>query len=158
MSMRDSKADMLRQVRTTHQELEEVLAQIPPEQMTQPGVNGAWTVKDMLAHITWWERHLLLRLRIGLDDVYTPGVDPEEATRAANFEIFVANRERRLDHVVAAFGASYRELLAELEALPLEQVAQDEIYEAIRSDTFTHYAEHTQMLRAWLMVPTSMHA
>jgi hypothetical protein len=158
MSMRDWKGEILRRVRTTHLELEEVVAQIPPEQMTQPGVNGEWTVKDVLAHITWWERHLLLRLRTGLDDVFTPGVDPYLAMRAVNVEIFVANRERRLDHVLATFEATYRELLAVLEALPVEQAAQDEVYDAIGADTFSHYPVHTKMLREWLTMPMSTYA
>ncbi len=158
MSMLDWKGEIVEQVRTAHRELEEVLVGIPPERMTQPGVNGDWTVKDVLAHITWWEQHLLMRLRTGQDDVYLPNVDPREATRAANAEVFAASRQRSLDDVRATFKASYQELLAELETLSVERAAQDEIYEAIGSDTFEHYREHTEMLRAWLAGTPNLHA
>jgi Mycothiol maleylpyruvate isomerase N-terminal domain len=149
MSTPNRKAQILEQVRATHQEFEGILAQIAPDRLTQPGVNGDWTVKDVLAHITWWEQHLLRRLRTGQDDLYTPDVDPREATHEVNAVVFAASRERPLDDVRAEFGASYRELLAELEALPPEVATQDEIYQAIGADTFEHYPEHTEMLRAW---------
>jgi hypothetical protein len=150
MSTPDRKAQILEQVRVSHQEFEGIQAQIAPDRLTQPGVNGDWTVKDVLAHITWWEQHLLRRLRTGQDDLYTPDVDPREATREANAVVFAASRERPLDNVRAEFDASYRGLLAELEALPAEAAAQDEIYQAIGADTFEHYPEHAEMLRAWL--------
>jgi hypothetical protein len=155
MLMPDRKAQILEQVRATHQEFEEILAQITPDRLTQPGVNGDWAVKDVLAHISWWEQHLLRRLRTGKDDLYTPDVDPREATREANAVVFAASRERPLDDVRTEFDASYRELLAELETLPAEVAAQDEIYQAIGADTFEHYPEHTEMLRAWLAASPS---
>jgi uncharacterized damage-inducible protein DinB len=150
----DRRAEILERVHATHQQLEAVLAQIAPERMTQPGVNGDWAVKDVLAHITWWEQHLLRRLRTGHDDLYTPDVIARgagrEATAEANAAVFAANRERPLEDMRAEFDASYRELLSGLEALPAEVAALDEIFEAIGADTFEHYPEHTEMLRAWL--------
>jgi hypothetical protein len=158
MSTPDRKAEILERVRATHREFEEALSGIAPERMTQPGVNGDWAVKDVLAHITWWEQHLLRRLHTGRDDLYTPDVDPREATHEANAVIFAGSRERPLDDVLAEFDASYRELLAELESLPPEVAAQDEVYQAIGADTFGHYPEHTEMLRAWLTTSPDPHA
>jgi hypothetical protein len=155
MSTPDRKGEILERVRSTHGEFALSLAQIAPDRMTQPGVNGEWTVKDVLAHITWWEQHLLRRLRTGQDDLYTPDVDPRETTREANAATFAASRERPLDDVRAEFDASYRELLAVLEALPMQVAAQDEVYEAIGADTFEHYPDHTEMLRAWLTAASS---
>ncbi|MCK4820534.1 maleylpyruvate isomerase N-terminal domain-containing protein, partial [bacterium] len=33
-----------------------LVGKIDPAQMTQPGVAGLWSVKDIIAHITWHER------------------------------------------------------------------------------------------------------
>lgn len=49
------KTEILDQIRTTRQQFEEALAQVPAAHLTQPGVNGEWSVKDILAHIAWWE-------------------------------------------------------------------------------------------------------
>jgi hypothetical protein len=144
------KAEILEQMRATHQPLEAVLAQLDTGRMLEPGVNGEWSVKDMLAHITWWEQHLLRRLRSGRDDLYPEGVDARSATDRANADVFAANRDRPLAEVRADFDASYREVLAVIEAMADDALASDDIYEAISWDTFRHYPEHTTMLTAWL--------
>ncbi len=150
MNASSRKAEILEQIRTTHHELEDVLARVEPARMTEPGVNGEWSVKDVLAHIAWWEQHLLRRLRTGHDDLDEEGVDGRETTDRANAEIFAANRERPLAEVHAEYDASYREVLATIEGMSEDELASDEAYDAIGWDTFRHYPEHTAMLGKWL--------
>lgn len=155
MTPSDRKTEMLQRVRTTRDAFEEALAAVPPERMTAPGVNGDWSVKDVLAHVTWWEQHLLERLRTGQEPLYAPSDDPRAVTDAANAAIYTEHREQPLEDVRAAFDASYQELLATLQALPPDDLADDDFYESIGSDTFSHYQQHTEMLRAWLAAPKS---
>jgi uncharacterized damage-inducible protein DinB len=35
---------------------------LTPEQMEQPGASGAWSIKDILAHVTTWEAESLEHL------------------------------------------------------------------------------------------------
>src|SRR5262249_40208703 len=102
----DRKTEILERVRATHHELEEAVSRLTPHLMTTPGVNGDWAAKDVLAHVTWWEQHLLRRLRNGVDDLYTPGGDPREATHRVNAEVFAANHDRPPDSIRAEFDAS----------------------------------------------------
>ncbi|MDQ6832411.1 MAG: ClbS/DfsB family four-helix bundle protein, partial [Chloroflexota bacterium] len=62
MAAPTTKAELLEQVRAMYAALDEVIAPILPAQMCMPGVNGAWSVKDELAHLTFWHRNLLARL------------------------------------------------------------------------------------------------
>lgn len=144
------KAEIVSQIHATHQPLEALLAGISESDMIQSGVNGEWSVKDMLAHITWWEQHLLRRLRTSHDDLDAEGGDASSTTDDVNAGIFSANRDRSLTDVRAAFDASYREVLETISALTDDELAPDETYEAIGWDTFRHYPEHTAMLHAWL--------
>jgi len=32
------------------------------EQMMEPGITGDWSVRDILAHVTWWEAEALKHL------------------------------------------------------------------------------------------------
>jgi uncharacterized protein (TIGR03083 family) len=144
------KAQIIDQIRRSRQQFEEALARIDSARMTEPGVNGDWSVKDVLAHIAWWEQHLLRRLRSGRDDLYVEGVDGRSATDRANAEVFAANRERPLAEVRAEFDASYREVLETIEGMSDDELASDEVYEDIGADTFRHYPEHTAMLTAWI--------
>ena len=144
------KTDILEQISATHLLLEVHLSALSDAQLVQPGINGEWAVKDLLAHITWWEQHLLRRLRTGRDDLYQEGMSMQAVTDQANEEIFAANRSRSLADILEDFHVSYQQVLAAVEALPEEAVAQAEIYDAIAWDTFQHYPEHTAMLRRWI--------
>jgi uncharacterized damage-inducible protein DinB len=144
------KSDILEQISATHLLLEAHLSALSDSQMMRPGINGEWAVKDLLAHITWWEQHLLRRLRAGRDDVYREGMSMQAVTDQANDEIFAANRSRSLADILEEFQVSYQQVLAAVEALSEEDVAQAEIYDAIAWDTFQHYPEHTAMLRSWI--------
>jgi hypothetical protein len=145
-----SKTDILEQISATHLLLEVHFSALSDAQMVQPGINGEWAVKDLLAHITWWEQHLLRRLRTGREDLYQEVTSMQAVTDQVNHEIFVANQSRSLADILEDFHASYQQVLAAVEALPEEALAQAEIYDAIAWDTFQHYPEHTAMLRSWI--------
>ncbi|MEO7001207.1 MAG: ClbS/DfsB family four-helix bundle protein [Ktedonobacterales bacterium] len=150
------KSEILDQIRATHQLLEALLADLDAARMTQPGVNGEWSVKDMLAHIAWWERHRVRSLRSGSDDSYVEGVDlgVDADTDRVNAEVFAAYHDRSLADVRAEFDAAHSEALATIEAMSDDELALDDVYEAIAWDTFRHYPEHTAMLTAWLEAKT----
>ena len=150
MQNSERKAQLLDEIRRTHGELAAVLAPLTEAQMTQPGVNGEWSVKDILAHVTWWEGHMLRTLRTGREELGPEGSNPDILTQQKNAEVFAANRDRPLVEVRAEFEALYREVLATLDVLPAEALAQDETYEAIGWDTFKHYPEHAATIREWL--------
>jgi hypothetical protein len=45
------KAALLAALHASRAELESVISPVPPERMTEPGACGAWSVKDVLAHL-----------------------------------------------------------------------------------------------------------
>ena len=45
-------------------------------QLTEPGVTGHWSVKDIIAHVTWWEEEALKHLPL----VLTGGRPPPYST------------------------------------------------------------------------------
>jgi hypothetical protein len=142
------KNELLRRMRTAHAELECLLAGLSEEQLTREGAVGAWSVKGILAHLTWWEQSQLHGLRGEPDEDILAG--EEWSTDLANARMVERSRERPLADVLAAFAASYAELVRALEALPEERFADDELYEHIASNTYEHYAGHTAAIRAWL--------
>ena len=42
---------------------EALLAEIGPERLDQPGVNGNWSMADIIAHLTGWNRKLVADLQ-----------------------------------------------------------------------------------------------
>ena len=53
------KQQLLKQLETAWAGLEESYAGLSDSQLTEPGVMGTWSVKDILAHVTTWEEEAL---------------------------------------------------------------------------------------------------
>src|SRR5680860_541717 len=51
------REELLQRIDTSWQDLQQVLQGIPPEWASEPGAAGDWSVKDLLGHITFWERN-----------------------------------------------------------------------------------------------------
>jgi uncharacterized protein (TIGR03083 family) len=152
MNPTDRRVQIMDEIAAAYGPLEAQVAALSAAQLTQPGVMGEWTVKDVLAHVAWWERHLLRTLRAGhdeLDELMTEGMDSRQATDRTNAEVFAANRDRPLADVLAEFRAAHEETLAALAGWPEDELARDEVYEAIGWDTFRHYPDHTALIQAW---------
>jgi uncharacterized protein (TIGR03083 family) len=143
--------ELLRAVHEERARLEGLLARLTAEQIVAPGVDGPWSVKDILVHISYWERDLLRRLS---------GQGPIDApTEDVNERVFRANRGRPLEAVMAEFDASFRDLRTRLAELSDEELNRPPFYRPwqarplwrdVASETYEHYWEHTEPLRVWL--------
>ena len=57
-----NRQQLLRKLDQAWVGLQESYAGLSDAQLTQPGVVGDWSVKDILAHVTWWEEEALTHL------------------------------------------------------------------------------------------------
>jgi hypothetical protein len=62
MSQPKTKANIVGKLQTERKRLDQNLARLSREAMLQPGVIGASSVKDILAHLADWEAHMPLWL------------------------------------------------------------------------------------------------
>lgn len=145
------KHQLINKIDTAWSRLEESFAGLADAQMTQPGVTGDWSVKDILGHVTAWEEealHHLPRIREGkrppkYADLYG-GIDAFNALKTEE------NRHRSLDEVMARFEEVHAQLVAYIEAAPEELIATETRFRRrIRLDTYSHYPTHTQAIREW---------
>ncbi len=68
-----NKPKLLETLRSKRAEWDAVLAEIPAAQMTEPGVAGEWSVKDIIVHLTYHERWFADRLHESLrGEIYVP--------------------------------------------------------------------------------------
>jgi hypothetical protein len=158
-----NKAQLLSRIQTARAPLDAMLAQLTDEQMTQPGVEGKSSVKDILAHITTWEQHCVRRLQAALHDgkaeVYVVAPGEPDGTDAVNELMFEKNQQLSLRQVLSDFHQSLQEVLqtverisekALLDPIGLAQVFGYPVERVIGSDTFVHYPEHIESIRTWL--------
>lgn len=141
------REDLARRGREAHQQLEALLASLSEEQMAQPGVTDGWSVKDHLAHLTWWGRRVITVLGGGADPLDAmPGGEKSEDEINAN--VYAANRARSLAEVRTDFEAAHRDMQQLIETIPDETLAAKEGWISGNSDY--HYNEHIAMFQAWL--------
>ncbi len=57
------KATFINTLEQSRAEWEALLAQVDEERMLQPGAAGKWSVKDVIAHVTWGEREIVPIMR-----------------------------------------------------------------------------------------------
>lgn len=151
------KAELLNLVRTERANWEAALSEVGEGRMTEPGVDGDWSVKDIIAHITWSEREMVgmlqARALVG-SDLWDLSNDERNAI------VYQQNRDRALADVLAEAQDVYRQLMAALESLSDEDLndpsrfadmpADWEPWRVIAGNTYLHYADHAGSIRVWL--------
>src|SRR5215813_12604694 len=115
------KAELLANIQAGYEQLEAVLASLSEEQMTIPGVNSTWSVKDNLAHLAVWQSYQAARQEGTLDGREPPDPAPGLETEDEENEYFYQqHKDRPLADVLADFRVSYQRVLAATEALSWE--------------------------------------
>jgi uncharacterized protein (TIGR03083 family) len=162
---RTTKAELLERINAERDALEATLARLRPEQMTSPGPNDDWSVKDHLAHVATWYRSLLALLE-GRSRSEAAGITREEYEQgtedSVNAIIDARNKARSLDNVLTDLRATDRQVMAVIERLSDEDLylpyshyqPNDPPYNAapvvgwIIGNTCEHVAEHHGYIRA----------
>jgi uncharacterized protein (TIGR03083 family) len=107
-------AHFLTEVKAARERWDALLAKIPEEQMSEPDAMGGWSVKDIIAHITWHERQMIpvLESRVfGGSELWGLPLDQR------NQAIFEENKDRSLESVLNEARETYSRLITELERL-----------------------------------------
>ncbi|CAN5408673.1 hypothetical protein BH09CHL1_BH09CHL1_16210 [soil metagenome] len=137
---------------------ERAIERVPGDRWDDPTAPGNGTIKDLIAHIAWYEAQLMSLL---LTRDFSQGsglwfVEPDERNAAIYAERAHWTRERVVQEEQELFEA-LRPLLAELDEVDLNEPSQfvgmpDDLvpWEVIAGNTFGHYDEHLPDLEDWL--------
>jgi hypothetical protein len=131
--------------------LVERLASLSDDAMLDP-VDGAWTGKDIVAHLEAWERRVVANL-----EVLRRGATPDRSigTDELNERFMEASRDRPLDDVRAGEDEAYRSVLATIDGASDEELfdgrhfawtAGEPLSNWFRGNTDEHYDEHLEQL------------
>jgi hypothetical protein len=111
----DRREQLLREDDRAWVDLQQVLAGLPTERMTEPGLTEEWTVKDLFAHLGCWmaqAAHVLERVRLGTYESAPLDVD------GMNRIFYEAWRDLDLVAVKCGFQSSRVRMLQEWYLLP----------------------------------------
>ncbi len=147
----------IKNVKEARAGLEDAIAPLKPETLTKPGVTGKWSIKDILAHITWFEREtvgILEAKSFISSDLWKLPADERNAA------IYKNTKKQSLEKVRAEAERVYKALLLSLGDLrdndlhapaSFPGMPEDWIpWEVMAANTYEHYQEHLADIRKWL--------
>ncbi len=152
-----TKQDLLDQIRSEHGLLEATLARLTHAQMLLPGVDGVWSVKDVLAHISTWE-HWMIQWTNSLVRGEKPVVPEPWDVDRMNADNYKRVKDFSLADVLEEFHLSYRDAVTLAEGLSEEQLQSNHLdtwpmgllWRGIADNTSGHYKEHRSDILAWI--------
>ena len=145
-----NRSQLIAKVEKRWKEFTDSFTRLTDEQITQAGTMGQWSLKDMLGHVTTWEEELLKYLPTILAGKTTPryknkygGID------AFNALMVEEKRGLPLDEIRKQLEETHARVITFLKTVPEEHfVKENRFRKRVRLDSYGHYKEHTQAIRA----------
>jgi hypothetical protein len=126
-------------------------AGLSDSQLTEPGVMGDWSVKDILAHVTTWEEEALKYLPLILGGGRPPRYSTEYGGIGAfNAQMTEQKRGLSLSEVLRQLNETHRRLIDYVHSAPEEQFTHETRFRRrLRLDTYSHYPIHARAIKEW---------
>ena len=134
-----------------------LLNAIPPSLFLQPDSIGHWSVRDLLAHFVAHEQRALAEIAAARQGDRL-AADPHGMDEFNAGAVFAWAPLQPVE-ALAAWDRSYRRVVEVVEELTeadfapgssLEQALGDTLDGALANNTYAHYAEHVQALKAFI--------
>jgi hypothetical protein len=157
MSEHISKQQLLEKMHSGYETFSALLSSLSEIQLNTRGVNGNWSIKDNIAHLSAWQRRQTANnqaVREGIDRPDpTPGMSEEEI----NEMYYQQNKNRLLTDVLDEFHETARLLQESVEALTEEQLHSPVAWldggtlaPRVAGNSYEHYEEHSEIIQRWL--------
>jgi hypothetical protein len=137
-----TKKQLLEAIETEHKALEQLLAGLSPAQMTQPGVVGEWSVKDVIAHLLEWQQMVLKWHAAGVQGK-TIAIPAEGFNWAQlpelNQQIYEKHCGRAWAEIQKEFKSSLKKVLSTIQGLSDEELFTRGRYAWTKNNTLGTY-------------------
>lgn len=154
-----TKAELARLVEEGRQALDTLIQPHLSGGMHEPVMANGWTLKDIIAHITFWEQRLLHWL-LDVQQGVTPERPAPGYTRDTmgqlNEDVHREQRKRPLENQLREYRASGHAVLSALQSLSEEDLNRPYfedtgviLWRAFAANTYEHYEEHAEHIREW---------
>jgi Protein of unknown function (DUF1706) len=151
------KSSVIEEINRSYAEFDTLIGQIPEQKMLESGASGIFSVKDIVYHISWFEREMVTVFRdhalIGSDLWNLP-------TDERNMAIYEENRNKPLSAILHDAKIIHQQLVAILEELDGESLNDPTRFrdmpldwmpwQVLAGNTYEHYDHHTQDIKRWL--------
>lgn len=144
------RTQLLRRIERAWDDLKRSYAGMSDAELLEPGVTGNWSVRDIIAHVTWWEEEALKHLPL----VLVGGRPPRYSVSYGGIDAFNAlmTNEKAalsLEEVLRERDETHARLLAYVERAPEDRILRETRFRRrLRLDTYGHYPKHAEAIRA----------
>lgn len=145
------KSQLLKRLDEAWNALHASCAGLSDLEMLEPGVTGAWSIKDIIAHLTSWEAESLTHLPL----ILAGGKPPRYSVTYGGIDAFnaqTAERKRNLplSEVLRQRDDTHRRLIGFIQSVPEDQfIRETRFRRRLRLDTYSHYPMHAEAIRRW---------
>jgi len=145
------RQQLLERLDSAWKDFEESYAGLSESQLMIPRVTGEWSVRDIIAHVTWWEEEALKYLPV----IRAGGRSPRYSVTYGGIDAFNAmmTEQRRglsLAEVLRQHDEVHARLMDYVRAAPEDLFTRETRFRRrLRFDTYGHYPVHTKAIRAW---------
>ncbi|MFX0143797.1 MAG: DinB family protein [Candidatus Hodarchaeota archaeon] len=151
------KLVFINKVQEARVEWQSLLAEVDKSRMTDPDLPGGWSVKDVIAHITWYEREMIGMLKA----MALEGSDLWQLPQdKRNVPIYEENKDRPLEEVLSEAEQVYDQLFEAIASLSEDELSDPSHFRDMPSEwipwdvmagnTYDHYYQHIPDIQAWL--------
>jgi len=115
------KADLLAELKSENEAWEGLLADIGEDRMEEPGVAGAWSIKDIVAHLAAWRRRTVGRIEAVANGQPEPAPSwPAELHEddEINAWFHTRDRDKSVREVLAESRGVFQQLVSAVAKLP----------------------------------------
>ena len=155
------KQRLLDLIQVEYDFVERTLELLTPERMVITDVEGWWSVKDTVAHLSFWMKRLLAWFEASKQGIRK--IPPKEGYTwkeidKLNDDTSAADKDRALDGVLAEFHNVYGQVLTMVEGLYEEELFNDDFadgfddlpWQLVMYNTYHHFYEHIKAVREWI--------
>lgn len=145
------KSQLLKRLEREWESLNRSYAGLSESELMEPGVVGDWPIRDIIAHVTWWEEEALTHLPLILNG----GKPPRYSVTYGGIDAFNAlmtekRRKLSLPQVLGQRDDTHRRLIKFIQSAPDDQFREETRFRhRLRLDTYGHYRKHAEAIKKW---------
>ena len=154
------RSELLARLVAARREWDDLIASIPRDRLEEPVWEDGWTIKDIVAHVDFYEWWVAEFIRTRNWPVVDPSLNiPDLEPR--NIAIYEYLKDRDLDDVLADSPRIHEGLLDAISALTDEEYRDPNLLgtppdddwsvaKMVEGNTWDHYRQHIPQIRQWL--------
>lgn len=153
-----TKQELLEKVRGGSETFVKSFEGMGPDALLETGVVGDWSIKDLIAHISFWKAELIQVLFNVKQGTTPPHSSQPRDIDAMNAQFHIESQARTADQILADYHGVSKQLLRRIEELQEKDFGSPDRFPWLRNeplerwvavDSYEHEDEHAAQILTW---------